>query len=382
MPRIMSAVIPSLTLAALVAGGGGCRPEASAGASAEQPERAANGNATAEGDGVRLSEASRAYVTVEPAGVGHDTIDIRTPARVSFRDSAISRVGAPIGARVMKLHVQVGDKVRINDPLATLASPDASDFHAELARARIEQSAAEDALTRQTEMLAKGVGREYEKVVAEMRVRDAVERVRAAKRNVSLLGKSFGGTVIVTSQIEGTVLRRNASVGAQVDPEGEPLFEIGNPNDLWLVADVFQSDLDLIREGAAVSIDIASQSAAIDAVVESVGVLLDTTVRRAPVYVSVKPEDRKSLRPGMFARATFHAQASDRMTLPTAAVLFKNGDKSIVYIERADGTFAARDVQLGHNFGERVEIVSGLEAGDKVVVRGGLLIDGAANLLL
>ncbi|MBX7083304.1 MAG: efflux RND transporter periplasmic adaptor subunit [Nannocystaceae bacterium] len=382
MSKTIEAVISALGLALIVASGAACRPEATAGASGEPPERPSNDNVTAEGDGIRLSEASRAHVAIEPAGVGLDTIDIRTPARVSFRDSAISRVGAPIGARVMKLHVQVGDKVRVNDPLATLASPDASGFHAELARARVEQAAAEDALARQTEMLEKGVGREYEKVVAEMRVKDATERVRAAKRDVSLLGKSFGGTVIVTSQIEGTVLRRNASVGAQVDPEGEPLFEIGNPTDLWLVADVFQSDLDLIHEGAPVTIDIASQTASIDGVVESVGVMLDTTVRRAPVYVSVKPEARKSLRPGMFARATFHAQASDRMTLPTAAVLFKNGDKSIVYVERPDGTFAARDVGLGHNFGERVEIVSGLAVGDKVVVKGGLLIDGAANLLL
>lgn len=381
MLRFVHAVISSTSLAILVSAGA-CRAGAASEEGGARPDRESASNARYENDGIRLSDASRSYVEVQTVGVGVDSIDIRTPARVSFRDSAISRVGAPIGARVMKMHVQVGDKVRVNDPLATLASPDASGYHAELARARVEQAAAEDALARQTDMLAKGVGREYEKVVAEMRVKDASERVRAAKRSVSLLGKSFGGTVIVTSQIEGTVLRRNASVGAQVEPGGEPLFEIGNPNDLWLVADVFQSDLDLIHEGSSVTIDTAAQSSAIEGVVESVGVLLDTSVRRAPVYISVKPEDRKTLRPGMFARATFHAQASDRMTLPTAAVLFKNGDKSTVYVERADGTFAARDVQLGHNFGERVEIVSGLAAGEKVVVRGGLLIDGAANLLL
>ena len=134
-------------------------------------------------------------------------------------------------------------------------------------------------------------------------VRAAEERVRAAKRDVGLLGTSYGGTVIVTSQIEGTVLRRNATVGAQVDPEGDPLFEIGNPKDLWVVADVFQDDLGMIQPGAKVTLDLAALPQAVEGTVSSIGVLLDTAVRRAPVYVELDPEDRELLRAGMFARA-------------------------------------------------------------------------------
>lgn len=331
---------------------------------------------------VRMDARSRPYVTVKTVGEEASAVTLRAPARVAFRDNAVSRVGAPIAARVMDLGVRVGDYVKVGDPLATLASPDASSYHGELARSQVELAAARKSLERQTDMVNKGVGREYDRVSAEMTVRDASERVRAAKRNVDLLGKSSGGTVIVTAQIEGTVLRRNATVGAQVDPNGEPLFEIGNPNDLRVVADVFQDDLSLVREGAKVVVELASRSEPVHGTVSAVGVMLDTAVRRAPVYIDLGEEHRAGLKPGMFARANISASDVEGITIPVGAVLVKDGDRSIVYVEREDGAFERREVNVGHNFEETVEIVSGLQLGDRVAIKGALLIDGAANQLL
>jgi cobalt-zinc-cadmium efflux system membrane fusion protein len=331
---------------------------------------------------VSLPEAVTAYLTVEAVGEQGDATAIRAPARLAFRDSAMSRVGAPIPARVMKLHVKVGDRVKVGDKLATLASPDASGYHAELARAKVELTAVTASLRRQEEMLAKGVGREYEKIAAEMQVRDAKERVKAAKRDVGLLGTSFGGTVIVTSQIDGTVLRRNATVGAQVEPGGDPLFEIGNPKDLWVVADVFQDDLDLIVQGAAVKVTLAGDQSSVEGTIASIGVLLDTAVRRAPVYIELSPREADGLKAGMFARAEISSEHSDGIVLPTAAVLLEGGAHTIVYVERADGSFERREVEIGHSFGDRVEVVAGLERGERVVTKGALLINGAAGQLL
>jgi membrane fusion protein, heavy metal efflux system len=374
----LRAVLVALALA--LGCSAGAKP---AGDAAAEPETARPSNAKlVENNGVEIAATSREFITVEAVGVEHSSVTLRAPARVAFRDSAISRVGAPIPARVMKLHVKVGDEVRLNDPLATLASPDASAYHEELAHARVELASATATLKRQEEMLAKGVGREYERVSAEMHLRDAEERLRGAKRDVSLLGKSFGGTVIVTSQIEGTVLARNASVGAQVEPEGEPLFEIGNPKDLWVVADVFQDDLVMIRPGAQVTVELAALAEPVTGTVASIGALLDTAVRRAPVYIELSGKDRAALRAGMFARAIVEANEIDGLTLPTEAVLIKDGDKTVVYIERTAGVFEPREVQLGHAFLQRVEIVSGLRSGERVAVKGALLIDGAANQLL
>lgn len=375
-------VIHSRLALALLLVASACQVGAHASGPAEQTEDARPLSAKLVGQAIVLDPAARTYVTVEEVGSTETGVSIRAPARLAFRDNAVSQVGAPIASRVMKLHVRVGDKVRPGDPLATLASPGASGYHAELARSKVELAAAQDVLKRQEDMLAKGVGKEYEKVMAEMRVKDGEERLRAAKRDVSLLGKSFGGTVIVTSQIEGTVLGRNATVGAQVDPDGEPLFEIGNPKDLWVVADVFQDDLPLIREAAQVQVELAARSEPLEGEVTAVGVLLDTAVRRAPVYIELKERDLDRLKAGMFARASIRGAASEGLTVPVSAVLIKDGDQPVVYLENDTGGFERRDVEIGHAYEDRVQIVAGLRAGDKVAVKGALLIDGAANQLL
>jgi cobalt-zinc-cadmium efflux system membrane fusion protein len=369
-------LLPSLLLVTA------CQATPHAAEGAPEGEDARPQGAWLDGDRVVLQEAARSYIALEEVGSAETRVSIRAPARLAFRDNAISRVGAPIPARVMKVQVRVGDKVMPGDPLATLASPDASAFHSNLARAKVEHSAALEALERQEDMLAKGVGREYEKAMAEVRVKDAAERLRAAKREVALLGKSFGGTVIVTSQIEGTVLRRHATVGAQVDPEGEPLFEIGNPRDLWVVADVFQDDLALVREAATVEVELATRTEAIVGEVTAIGVLLDTAVRRAPVYIELEARDLEGLKAGMFARATIRGAASQGITVPTGAVLIKDGDQPIVYVEGTEGAFERRDVDLGHTYDDRVQILAGLQAGERVAAKGALLIDGAASQLL
>ncbi len=330
---------------------------------------------------VHLSASSLAYVRVEAVSLEPEHAVIRAPARVAFRDGAVSKVGAPIPGRVMKLHVEAGARVKIGDPLVTIASPEASGFHMDLARARIELTAAKDNYERQSQMVSKGVGREYEKVIAQHQVEEVQAQLRHAQKAVSLLGKSSGGTVIVTAQIEGTVLRRYATPGAQVTPNDEPLVEIGNPKDLWVVAEVFQDDLQFITAGSKVTLEFASLKAPVQGHVEALGVLVDTGLRRAPVYVKIDDEN-VNLTPGMFARANIQAPAEEGVTVPKGAVLIKDGSSTVVYVDQGDSVFARRDVLLGYTFGEYVQILSGLKPGERVVVDGALLLDAAAQLLL
>ena len=330
---------------------------------------------------VRLSASSLAYVKVEAVSLEPEHAVIRAPARVAFRDGAVSKVGAPIPGRIMKLHVEAGAKVKVGDPLVTIASPEASGFHMDLARARIELTAAKEHYDRQTVMVSQGVGREFEKVVAKHRMEEAQALLRHAQKAVSLLGKSSGGTVIVSAQIDGTVLRRYATLGAQVTPNDEPLVEIGNPKNLWVVAEVFQDDLQFITEGSKVTLEFASLKDAVPGHLEALGVLYDTGLRRAPVYVNIDNEG-VHLTPGMFARANIQAPAEEGVTVPKGAVLIKDGSDTVVYVDQGDSVFARRDVLVGYTFGEYVQILSGLKPGERVAVEGALLLDAAAQLLL
>ncbi|MDC0669388.1 efflux RND transporter periplasmic adaptor subunit [Nannocystis radixulma] len=330
---------------------------------------------------VAVNDRSLPYVRVEEALLEPENAVIRAPARVAFRDGAVSTVGAPAPGRVIKLLVEAGEKVEVGAPLLTIASPEASEYAMELARARIEVQAANDAVTRQEDMAKKGVGREVEQIAAKHRLAEARASLTHAQKTVSMLGPNSGGMVTVTAPIEGTILRRFTTVGAQVEPGGDPLLEIGNPEALWVVAEVFQDDLLLVREGAKVNLEFAARPGIVVGHVVGIGVLVDTGLRRAPVYVAID-QAVVGLTPGAYARANIIAPAEEGVTLPKTAVLIKDGTHSIVYVEDAPGKFAQRDVVLGHTFGEHVQVISGIKPGERIAVSGALLIDGEAQQLL
>jgi membrane fusion protein, heavy metal efflux system len=330
--------------------------------------------------GVQIPPESRPYITVATVDPEAASGLVRAPGRVDFRQKAVSGVGAVIAGRVMKVHVQAGDKVRANTPLITLSSPDAGAARAKLNRARVELQSAEEMVRRQAEMFKRGVGLEVEKFKAEMHLKEAKAEFDRASQAVTFLGEGTGETVAVRAPIDGTVLRLKATVGAMVQP-GENLIELGDPAALWVVADVFERDLPLVREGAEATVELATISSPIRGRVVAIGAALETELRRAPVYIELKDRGL-ALRPGMYARVTLSGAHAERILLPVAAVLIKDGKRTIVYVENDDSTFQSREVVVGQSIEGRVPVIEGLAPGERVVVRGALLLDGEAEQLL
>jgi cobalt-zinc-cadmium efflux system membrane fusion protein len=159
------------------------------------------------------------------------------------------------------------------------------------------------------------------------------------------------------------------------------LFTVGDPNALWITADVFAADLPSIKEGAQVEVDVASLDEPLHGKVARVSSALDPQTRRGSVFITLDNSDAK-LRAGMLARAGIQIQGTAGLTVPLGAVLIKDGDTSIVFVQTEETVFEARKVVLGSPSGGHIPVLSGLNPGDKVVVRGALLLDGSASQLL
>jgi membrane fusion protein, heavy metal efflux system len=328
---------------------------------------------------VQVPEASRQFIVVEQVAAQENAAVLRAPVRVTFRDGAVSRLGAPLAGRVERVHVRTGDRVKAGDPLVTLDCPEAASSRAALSTARASQREARAALDRQNRMLEQGVGTERERLEAERQLAEAEAELARAQAAARFAGNSLGTTVVLRSPIAGTVVSRNATVGAAVEAGGEPLVEVGDPSELWVVADVFERDLHLIREGTRAHIELPSIIEPLGGRVASLGAVVEGSARTAPVRITLDQTDER-LRPGMFGRVRIESP-EQALALPTAAVLIKD-QQTVVYVETAPGTFARRPVVVGHPVEGKVLIKSGLSAGDPVVVRGALLLDGAAEQLL
>jgi cobalt-zinc-cadmium efflux system membrane fusion protein len=299
---------------------------------------------------------------------------------VEFRDGAVSQVGVPLDGRVQTVHVSLGQRVQRGDPLVTLDCPDAAATRAsvEVAQAALREARLE--LERQRRMQEEGVGIQRDLVAAETRVSSSEAEVARAHSAAGSIGNGTATAVVVRAPIAGIVITRKASVGMAVQHGGDPLFEIGDASSLWVVADVFERDLPGIHGGTKGRITIPTLGHDVDGRVASVGAVVGSGLRTAPVFLGLEGS-AQTLRPGMYGRVELQS-ADAAVTLPTSAVLIKDGQDPVVYVQQDALTYLRRPVVIAQPVEGRVQVVSGLSPGDKVVVRGALLLDGSADQLL
>jgi cobalt-zinc-cadmium efflux system membrane fusion protein len=329
---------------------------------------------------VRLPKASLRYLRIETVETEGGSFDIRVPARAEFKDGAVSRVGSPASGRIVAIAVKTGDRVRTGQPLLTIASPDAASARNAVASARAALLEAKADVSRQDRMMNEGVGVERERLEAQLRLSQAQAETERAEATAALVGEGSGAELVVRSPMSGTVIDVKTSIGAAVAAGGDPLIDVGDPDGVWIVADVTDHDLPLIKEGATAEVLLSTMSSPLSARVVSIGTVVDPSLRTAPVRLALA-SPIAGLRPGTFGRARIMTVAGGA-TLPAEAVLIRGGKDWIVYVATGDDTFERRSVVAGRPIDGRVQVLSGLSPGDRVVVSGALLLDGSAEQLL
>lgn len=330
------------------------------------------------GDAAEVTARQKEFLTIEPAAAtaGADTIQV--PGRVTFRPQAQFAVGAVAAGRIGAVLVRNGEVVKQGAPLIVIDSSDAS-----AARSTLEQSAtrlanAEAIYRRNLTMMEKGVGLDVEKLDAETKLKEARAEHERARQSVELIGEGKGLRVTVRAPASGIVSNIRASVGAIVAPGGDALLELGDPSHLQIVAQVSESDLARITVGAAAEVTLPAIASSVTARVEALNPRVDPESRRAQVYLGIE-RSTANLREGMLAQVGLRAAAHDGVMLPVSAVLIKDGKQRVVYLERPDGKFEPREVETGRTRDGRIAILKGIAAGDRVVVKGALLLDTQAE---
>jgi len=330
------------------------------------------------------SAGPRPALTVSVVKPASSDLPLRLAANGNVAAWQEAAVGAEVGGlRLAEVHAEVGDQVKKGQVLAVFAQDIPA---AELAQARAAFAEAEATLddAKTTAARARGIqssGALSPLQLAQYQTAEATAQARAdgARATLALQELRFAHTRVLAPD-EGIISARSpaAAVGTVV-PAGQELFRLIRRQRLEWRAEVTAAELESLKPGLSVRVTPPGGSAA-TGTVRSVAPAVDPQTRNALVYVDLPAAagagKNAPFKAGMFARGEFELGKSRGLTLPQEAVVLRDGN-SYVFRVKPDNRVAQTKVQVGRRVGDRVEILTGLDAAASVAGPGaGFLNDG------
>ena len=332
----------------------------------------------------RIQVATVAFAPFRP--------EVTTTGTVAFNGDRSTQVLAPVSGPITQILVSPGAVVRKGQPLATVTSPDfaaaTSGYRKALSTWRNAQHVAEldeqlfknDAIPRreleqaQTDAASAAADRD----AAEEQLRalgvdaSAIEAVKANRAVAA-------AAAVIRAPIDGTVVEKLVTPGQLIQAGATPAFTIADLSTVWVMANVFESDLAQVAAGETATITSGASGAPVTGTVAYVGSLVDPATRATSVRI-LAPNPRDMLKRDMLVNVKIRAaQARNALVLPASAILRDDQNLPFVFVAQPNNHFARRSVTLGGRTGDLYEVRAGLAAGDRIVSNGALFVQFAGS---
>ena len=323
----------------------------------------------------------RKALQIQTVEEGSISIPFSLPATVEPDPVRFVRILTPLTGKITAIHKQLGDDVKPGDVLLSIDSADLAQAISDNDKARLAMTLARKNLDRQKEFDQSGLAAKRDLEQAQNDYEQALSEFQRAGQKLSQLGAkagtagqlSTGHTLAIRSPIAGKVIDFSAANGAYWNDSNAALMTVADISRVFITASAKEKDLPNLYAGQEVSIHFDAFPQPVSAKVQYVGDMLDPDTRTLKVRMLLQNPDRQ-LKPGMFAQAEFLGKAHQGIAVPATAVIQK-GFTSKVFVELAKGEYESRVVRTGSQSGNRIEILSGLKGGEKIVTKDGVLLN-------
>ena len=348
------------------------------------------------------SPSQRAALTLEEVQLEKLPVEFRTEGKITIDEDRATAIFSPYAGRVLSLLVSPGDEVKKGQPLFVLEAADSvqvqNDFVGALTalnKAKSQLSLAEASNNRIATLFKNNIAplkdlqsAEANLTSAQNDVRTAQTALQAMRNRLYILGKTkaevdkFEETGVITpdstvfAPLSGTILQRKAGPGQYIGTNSpDPVYTIGDIGSVWLVAYVRESDAPRVKVGQTVKFSVlAYPNRQFEARITYVAKMLDAASRRLTIRAVMDNAD-EILKPEMFASVSVATNEGEvRPTVPVESIIYE-GDNAKLWVMLADGAIVPRLVKVGTVSGNRIQVLDGLNAGERLVTRGGIFID-------
>ncbi len=321
---------------------------------------------------ISTEKVQKLGVRVEAAQLRTLDKSVRAAGRIEPDERRLYTIAPKFEGYVERLHVNVtGQPVSKGQPLFEVYSPELVSAQREYAVAMQGVGALKDA----SNQAQSGMQQLAQSSLARLKNWDISEQQIKALTQSGTTQR----TLTFRSPVSGIVMEKKAVQGMRFMP-GEMLYQVADLSHVWVVADVFEQDLGLVKTGAKTQVKINAYPDKVFAGrVTYVYPTLKAETRTVPVRVELA-NPGLLLKPGMFAQMEMQVAAKGQVvTVPVSAVI-DSGTRQIVLLEKGAGRYEPREVRLGARSDNYIEILEGVKDGELVVVSANFLIDAESNL--
>lgn len=326
-----------------------------------------------EGSALR-SRLATAPATAEPVGA-----KLVLPAIVESDPARTALVLPAFGGRVLELKVGLGDRVAQGQVLVVIDSPDLAQAYDDNDKAADAFRLADKALGRQQEQSKIGTVSDQDLDQAKSNYVQAEAEYARTRAHLKILGVSAGAKptsrlLTVTAPVSGSITTLAVTPGTMINDPTQSMMTIADLASVWVTAMVAEKDVAAISKNQDAEVSLmAYPDRVFRGKVLFVSDVIEPDTHRNKLRIAFSNADH-ALKPNMFATVTLLGAPRSRIILPSSALLMNN-DRTSVFVAVAPWTFERRVVDPDLEEGTSVAIRSGIDAGDQVVVKGGILLN-------
>ena len=325
-------------------------------------------------------------VTVEPTTL---TRTLRLTGAVAYNAFKTTPVISQVGGPVTRVLAVPGEHVRKGQAMLYVSSPDYSQLLDSYLKAADSYRLADKIYARDQDLYQHHAIAESELEQAESSRAQARADMNAAEQGMKILGikdpanlakAPSSAEIPVLAPISGEVVERLVAPGQVVQAGQTQAFTISDLSTVWVLANVYQSDLAYVRSGDSVVVQTDAYPQSFHGRISYVSPALDATTRTLQARIVVDNPGEK-LKKDMYCTVSVTAgTVANAITVPDAAVLRDDNNQPFVYVAVGDNQFGRRDIEMGQRQNGVTEVLKGIQAGDRVVGDGSLFLQFANAL--
>jgi len=336
--------------------------------------------ATEEATAFMLSDTMMNRISIDTVTNQSVRSEITLVGKVVADENRVIKVFPLVGGNVEDVKVELGDYVRKGQTLATIRSGEVADFERQNSQAQSDLLLAEKNFRVAQDLFETKLNSQREVTSAQKELEQARAEVSRIREVYQIYGVGKSSTYTVKAPIEGYILEKNVNRDMQLRSDNtDNLFTVGQISEVWVLANVNESDIGRVKTGMAASVQTLSYpDEQFRGRVDKIYTVLDPNTKALTVRIRLDNRAMK-LKPEMHATVTLRYEDGGQMaTVPAGSVIF---DKSRHYVMvfRSRSDIETREVNVLKSIGNVSYIQSGVKPGDRVISKNQLLVYDALN---